>query len=399
MLPKKEENAINLVALSIIISFLVSLVSLFIVFVFNTPITNLLGNPEIANWLYFIPLTVLLTGIYQSLNYWNNRKKQYKRLATSRIVQSATTATSNLSMGFWNIGNSGLIFGQILGQSVATTILGKLAWDKDKNQIKSISRLKMFVLSKKYIDYPKKSSLGAFFNSLSYQLEYILFSIFFLLKYVGIYFFVNKIINIPKQFLSGSIWQSFLSHSQESTSYILHSLKSKQEKLIKYSMLPMLSSLFILPELFVFIFGEGWREATTYFLPLILAMHVNFIVSSFSLFVIVNRPDMEMKFNFFLAFFKITAIYFSYVFFDNILISIYALSMVQTIMFFWLGAWNYQQLGESFFYFFTLYGKYLLISFIPLSLLYGIALQNNLLLDMLSYAVINSIFIRWMMKS
>ena len=81
MLPKKDEDAINIVALSIIISFFVSFISLLIVFIFNTQITNILGNPEISIWLYFIPLTVLLTGIYQSFNYWSNRKKQYKRLA------------------------------------------------------------------------------------------------------------------------------------------------------------------------------------------------------------------------------------------------------------------------------------------------------------------------------
>ena len=63
MLPKKDEDAINIAALSIIISFFVSFVSLLIVFVFNAQITNLLGNPEISNWLYFIPLTVLLTGV------------------------------------------------------------------------------------------------------------------------------------------------------------------------------------------------------------------------------------------------------------------------------------------------------------------------------------------------
>jgi len=63
-------------ALSIIISFFISLITLIIVFVFNIQITNLLGNKEISNWLYFIPITVLLTGVYQSFNYWSNRKKQ-----------------------------------------------------------------------------------------------------------------------------------------------------------------------------------------------------------------------------------------------------------------------------------------------------------------------------------
>ncbi|HHD79092.1 MAG TPA: translocase, partial [Epsilonproteobacteria bacterium] len=90
MLPKKDDDAMNIVALSIVISFFVSFITLLIVFSFNAQITHLLGNPEISFWLYFIPITVLLTGIYQSFNYWINRKKEYGRLATNKVIQSGT---------------------------------------------------------------------------------------------------------------------------------------------------------------------------------------------------------------------------------------------------------------------------------------------------------------------
>ena len=78
MLPTKDKDAVNIVALSLFISFFVSFIALLIVSIFNTQITSLLGNPDISSWLYFIPLTVLFTGIYQSFNYWSNRKKSIK---------------------------------------------------------------------------------------------------------------------------------------------------------------------------------------------------------------------------------------------------------------------------------------------------------------------------------
>jgi O-antigen/teichoic acid export membrane protein len=131
MLPKKDEDAINIVALSLMISFFISLVSLMIVFIFNSQITNLLGNHEISNWLYFIPITVLLTGIYQSFNYWSNRKKHYKRLALSRVLQSGTTSSANLGMGYYGFGSSGLILGGVLGQGIAVTMLAKVIWKED----------------------------------------------------------------------------------------------------------------------------------------------------------------------------------------------------------------------------------------------------------------------------
>ncbi|HIB85036.1 MAG TPA: translocase, partial [Chromatiaceae bacterium] len=120
MLPKNDVDAANIVALTITVTSMISLVTLSVVMIYNTEITLLLGNPEISNWLYIVPLTVFLTGVYQSLNYWSNRKKHYKRLSTSRVLQSGTGAGASLSMGGAGFSSGGLIIGQIVGQSVAT---------------------------------------------------------------------------------------------------------------------------------------------------------------------------------------------------------------------------------------------------------------------------------------
>ena len=77
MLPKKDSEAANLFNLSIIITFIISLFTLLFVLIFHQPLINLIGNPEIGKWLYFIPLTVLFTGLYQTLNYWSSRKKNF----------------------------------------------------------------------------------------------------------------------------------------------------------------------------------------------------------------------------------------------------------------------------------------------------------------------------------
>ena len=58
VLPKKDEDAINIFALGFIIVSCVSLVLLLLVVVFNGYCTTLLGNQEISFWLYFVPLVV-----------------------------------------------------------------------------------------------------------------------------------------------------------------------------------------------------------------------------------------------------------------------------------------------------------------------------------------------------
>ena len=78
MLPKKDENAINIFALGLIITFSMSFILLVLVVLFNEQITELLKNDEISVWLYFVPIAVLFIGLYNMLAYYNNRKKYYK---------------------------------------------------------------------------------------------------------------------------------------------------------------------------------------------------------------------------------------------------------------------------------------------------------------------------------
>ena len=115
MLPKKDSDAINIVVISFFMSFIISFIAFLLIVFFNQPIASFLGNKEISSWLYLIPVSVLLTGMYQSFNYWNNRHKRYKQLAFSKVVQSGTSATSNLGMGFNDFGSSGLIFSFVFG--------------------------------------------------------------------------------------------------------------------------------------------------------------------------------------------------------------------------------------------------------------------------------------------
>ena len=113
MLPENEDDAINLVALSIVIALTLTLISLILILIFNQQIAKILGNPKIDNWLYFIPVAVMLTGVYQTLYYWNNRNKKYQLLALSRVTQNGTISITQTLLGY--LSNMG---GLILGDNI-----------------------------------------------------------------------------------------------------------------------------------------------------------------------------------------------------------------------------------------------------------------------------------------
>jgi len=60
MLPRKDEDAINIFALGFIITATLTFVSLLIVSFLADSLAILLNNKEIEFWLYFIPISVFL---------------------------------------------------------------------------------------------------------------------------------------------------------------------------------------------------------------------------------------------------------------------------------------------------------------------------------------------------
>ncbi len=294
MLPKKDEDGINIVALSIFISFFVSLISFLIVFIFNTQIINLLGNPEISNWLYFIPITVLLTGIYQSFNYWLNRKKQYKRLATSRVIQSSTTSTTNIGMGFVEFGSNGLILGGVLGQFLATTILGRLIWNEDKNKIFQIKRLKNIALARKYINFPKFDLIASFINVFSNQVIHILFNIVFNSTIAGFYYFTQRIIGLPISIVAQSVGDVFKQKASEDFKNIKNAKKiyiATFKKLFIVALFPSLILYFFSIEMFRFIFGDNWIIAGEFIKIMVPMLFLKFISSPLSFMLYIGEKQ------------------------------------------------------------------------------------------------------------
>jgi O-antigen/teichoic acid export membrane protein len=300
MLPKKDEDAVNIVALSILISFFVSFMALLTVFIFNAQITNLLGNPEISSWLYFIPITVLWTGIYQSFNYWSNRKKQYKRLAMSRVIQSGTTATTNLGMGFGGFGGSGLILGAVLGQGVATAILAKMVWGEDKDRIYVLKKLKILALARKYKKFPTWNLFSSFISTLRLNILVFFFSKFFLSSFLGFYYMADRMLRLPISLFIGAFSDVFFQKISKLKSYtdIFDTSKAYFFKLFFLLTVPYIIVIFFLKDTVPFIFGEEWRELYLYMYVLSLPIFFNLLTTHFSkVLIVINRQEVSFYFH------------------------------------------------------------------------------------------------------
>ena len=70
MLPKKDEDAINIFALGILITVCMTAFITILVVALNDFIVSLLNNQEIRYWLYLVPDSVFFVGCFNLLSYF-----------------------------------------------------------------------------------------------------------------------------------------------------------------------------------------------------------------------------------------------------------------------------------------------------------------------------------------
>ena len=285
MLPKKDEDAINIVALGFIIMSLITLILFVIVIIFNEKIVHLLSNKDIGTWLYIVPLSIFLIGLFNLLNYFNNRKKHYKDIAKANIIKSITMVTFQIVVGYLREGAAGLISGQIASQMTANM---KLLTNIIKNKLllSKISKKKILQVAKRYKEFPKFSIAGALANKATGNLTNILISIFYNVSTLGFYSLVQRVLGVPSVLIGNSIGQVFFeeaSKEKQLTGKAVKVFKSTVKKLFIIGAPSFGILFFIVEDLFAFVFGEEWRVAGGYARIMIPVFFIGFIVSTVSI--------------------------------------------------------------------------------------------------------------------
>jgi len=307
MLPKEDEDAINIVALGLLITSFLSIILLIIVIFFNSKITYLLDNQDISVWLYLAPISIFFIGIFNVANYYSNRKKYYKDIAKAKVAKSFVMAIFQLFLSFKS-GAFGLIFGQVSSYIGANLqVVKNIIKDKDLLLLISLKNIKR--VAKEYIDFPKYSIASVLASTGSVHFTNILISSFFSVQTLGFYSLVQRILGLPSSLIGGSIGQVFFqeaSKEKQDGKNTVNIFKKTLKKLLLIAV-PSFGILFMIVEdLFSFVFGEEWRVAGSYAKIVIPLFFIRFIFASLSsILIIYNKQLIDLIFKLGLLFISV----------------------------------------------------------------------------------------------
>jgi O-antigen/teichoic acid export membrane protein len=288
VLPRKDVLAANLLGLSFIISFAINTIAFLGILIFHNILARAVNfPPQFVYWLYFIPLVTLLFCISQSVNYWLIRKKAFWPSSINKISRRAMEGSVQLFFGIGHL-NLGLVIGTVFGH-IANIISGIYQLRATDFQIGRITKEKLRYVYRRYIEFPKYSTIPSLLNVVSLLLPLFIINKIFSEKETGYFDLTRQILLVPVALISYSLSQVLFQqitekkHSSKSISKDIHRITFL---LFLFSFIGVLLLWLWGTDLFVILFGKQWRMSGEIAKVVVIGFAFRFIVATLSIILV-----------------------------------------------------------------------------------------------------------------
>lgn len=322
MLPKDDEDSINIVALCIILVFTTSIITGGFFILFSEWVGEILNTPDIAQYLIYMPIIVLFNGSFLVLNYWLIRRTRFGTLATAKVTQVFSSKAIQIGMGLGATSPIGLILGQVAGYVISPLVMLR-GIKNDLKLINNISLGKIKALAIRYKRFPIFNSWSAVANSVSLQVAPLMLALFFNPTVVGHYAIAHTVINMPMNLIGSATGQVFFQKASEEknrTGSVKEVVREVHQRLVSIGVFPILLLMILGEELFGLVLGTQWTTAGEYSRILAPWIFFVFIASPLStIFSVLEKQTIGLSFNLLILFSRIGVLYIGGVYGDPII--------------------------------------------------------------------------------
>lgn len=298
VLPDNDDSAFHLLITSILIALVMSLIALIFIVSLHEWITSMFKEKQLGTWLYFLPLSMFISGVFDSTNFWFNRKKQFKKISTARILRNLFLSVSQIVFGLLKQLTIGLIGGLLIGQFASAAINFHRVFKEEKHRFRLLPLKKHLTLIKTYRNIPLFNTSISMVNSLSQQLPIFLLSNFYGVVIAGYYGLAYRV-TLPMSMFGQSVGQVFYQKASDwfNQGENLHALVKKTYlKLFKFGLVPFVFIMLFAPIIFRFLFGDNWETAGKYAQILIPFLFLSFLTAPVSYIVTVLNKQRKLTF-------------------------------------------------------------------------------------------------------
>ncbi len=325
---ESNKEASKLLFLSVIVSFLFSILIFTTIFFFNTEIAILLKiKTKYVVYLFFVPLGIFTGNFFIGLNLFSIRNKKFHLSSKGKVLRRIIESIVILVSGMLKVKPLGLFTGDVFGSLTGGFFLLK------KLKL-SFNSKDLNIVLKKYSSFPKKNVVPTLFNSFALLAPVLLVNEKFSTQDVGYFDLSRQILALPLALIATSVSQVFL----EKTSSAYNSRKKVVKDFYQISLILLFLSVigtsiifFFGEKLFSILFGEMWEVSGKISTILVFSYAIKFIVSPLSASLIslrkLNTVALWQTFYFLLITFLFA------IKFDNFTNFIYVYTIIDILMY------------------------------------------------------------------
>jgi O-antigen/teichoic acid export membrane protein len=299
--PEDDRLGADILGLCLTIVPCMSVVVGILVWLIGNQVADWLHAPALRGYLWLFPVSLLVGGTYQSLQYWAVRKKAFALIAQTKFYQALGLVGTQLGLGLLGVRPLGLLLGNIVQQSAGNVRLARFALQGGPDCRLRFSLRTSFQTAKRYYRFPLFSSWASLLNTCSAQIPTLFFSAFFGSTVTGHYALCSQVVWYPMNLIGGAVSQVFFSSASDArakgtTVAVTFTVFSR---LLEVAVPLVLILGLVAPEFFGLVFGQKWLEAGVFAQWLCPWLFLVFITSPLSSMVFVmERQYGELVFQF-----------------------------------------------------------------------------------------------------
>lgn len=321
---KTKVEAFRVLSLTLKIVAAVSLVSLILL-----SLLTLFGNFWGLNLKFFwllLPFQFFFYGIILTYSYFLNREGEFSKLGISKIIYGI--CYSGLQLLLFRLETYGLVVGLLVGTIFSSLYLLNVSkyFGFELNKVFGTWNFYDLSLLKKHKNYPLYSATNSLVNSLSNNIPLWLLGRFYNNSIVAYYSWSNRIIQAPMGFVIFSVHQLFYQQvavRKNENLYIFPLILSIYKRLAAVGAIPFFCMLAFAPEIFLFIFGDGWDlsgKFTQLLLPWLFFVFLNSPITS--IVQVLNRQKEYFLMEIILLVLRTASLTVGFYFFESAYVSI-----------------------------------------------------------------------------
>lgn len=299
---KDEKTADNLLKLCFLVTVSLAFLWLVIVALLGKSISDYYETNQLNIYLWLIPIVFLSKGIYEALNNWAVRSREFKIITRTRITQSVSSSSVKIGLGLLKIKPLGLFIGHIAQEAAGISSLLSALNKSQPKFFRAFSWQEIKKVAIRYKRFPLVQSWSQLLLAIGAQLPVLLLGLFYTTQVVGSFGLALSMVKLPMGLIGQAVAQVYYAEisrfGKDNPNKIYVLSLSLIKKLFYVGLIPVITIMVFGPWLFDFIFGAEWLEAGIYARYLSIYVLITFIsVPLANVFNVYERMDLQLILN------------------------------------------------------------------------------------------------------